>query len=125
VSDVRLRHAPGIDSAEEAAQVRREDVGDVRCGCGHAAYSVADASPTSQCTTTSSAEAAPAGRAREAHSAYVRSNCGRSGSCRLLPPLDQAPQRVRFTLLLVRHDPDETDLVATASSVATAVALGL
>jgi len=34
-------------------------------------------------------------------------------------------QRVRFPLLLLHHDPDETDMVATASSVATAIALGL
>jgi hypothetical protein len=46
-------------------------------------------------------------------------------SCRLLPPFLQATQRIRFPLLFVHHDPHETDLVATASSVATAIALGL
>jgi hypothetical protein len=72
-----------------------------------------------------SAAAAPAGRGREARSAGARSSCGKGESRRLLPPLDQTPQRVHLALPLVRDDLDEAHTVAATFAVATAVALGL
>src|SRR5581483_7094122 len=58
-------HAARVDAAEDADEVRGEDVGDgrrrIRCGSAHAGDSVADATSTWPCTSTSSEAAARAG----------------------------------------------------------------
>ena len=76
----RGRDAARIDAAEDAAQVRGEDVRDVRDAFGHEADSVADASATSRCRPTSSASAPPAGPSREGRSGGARSSCGMPAS---------------------------------------------
>ena len=104
------RDAAGVDPAEDAVEVRREDVGNVRGVFGHAADSVADAKSRSPCTSTSSAAPPRDVPARAHRTAAATSSCGRRASCglHLAPPAASALPRLAQLASSSRY-PDEAD----------------
>jgi len=100
----------------------------------HAAYSVADARPTSRYTSRSSVAAEPGDRAAEPRSADAKSSSCRCSSCglrvraaALQAPFEELSQTLSADFLGVHRlvGANNTDLVGAWSTVQAGVAFGL
>ncbi len=121
------RDTAGVDAAEDAAEAGREDVGNARGGCGHAADSVAHARPRSRCSSMRSAAAPAAGPASAARSAGARPSWRRRASSRL-PAVARVDRGAALGLalpgrLLERLSRDDADGLVASAAVAAGVAL--